>query len=208
MNNKRTPWAYRSGSTIIHRLPPGIKLICLVSLSLAAFFPGGIALSTVAALIAAGAIAAKIRPHELLRGSGPLFLVIGFTAVVRGAEFFPPGIDMEGLKKSLLFGLKAAVSFAAGALLFSTTTMTEIKKSISRAEQFFRIKKPYLSLGISLMLGFIPRFFEIWEAAALAWEARGGKNNFRRLVRLFPPVIERMLETAAETAAAMESRSA
>jgi biotin transport system permease protein len=206
MNNKGTPWAYRKGRSIIHRFPPGVKLVCLVSLSLLTFFPGSFVLPASAAVIGAGAIAARIRPWELLRGSGPLFFVIAFTVALQAAEFSPPGINTAGLKAGILFALRAAVSFAAGALLFSTTTMTEIKKSISRAEGFFRIKKPRISLGISLMMGFIPRFFEIWEAANLAWEARGGKQNFRRIVRLLPLVIERMLKTAAETAAAMESR--
>jgi energy-coupling factor transporter transmembrane protein EcfT len=207
-NMKRTPWAYRKGSSVIHRLPPGLKIIGLISVSLAVFFPGAVALPAAGALIAAGGIAAKIRPWELLRGSGPLFLVIAVTIALQALKFSPLGLNAEGLRDGLLFGLRAAVSFAAGALLFSTTTMTEIKKSLSKAEFFLHMEKLNLSLGISLMLGFIPRFFEIWENANLAWEARGGKKKLRRLVCLLPLVIERMLETAAETAAAMESRSA
>jgi biotin transport system permease protein len=56
------------------------------------------------------------------------------------------------------------------------------------------------------MLGFLPRFFEVWEAANLAFEARAGKRGLRRLVILAPLVIERMMEAAAETADALDSR--
>jgi biotin transport system permease protein len=69
-----------------------------------------------------------------------------------------------------------------------------------------RLERPRLSLGISLMLGFLPRFFEIWEAADTAYRARGGKKGLGQMRTLVPLVTERMLETAAETAQALESR--
>jgi energy-coupling factor transporter transmembrane protein EcfT len=62
------------------------------------------------------------------------------------------------------------------------------------------------SLGISLMLGFLPRFFEIWETANLACDARAGKKGLRRFLLLMPLIIERMMELAGETAEALESR--
>jgi biotin transport system permease protein len=62
------------------------------------------------------------------------------------------------------------------------------------------------SLGLSLMLGFLPRFFEIWEDSDVAYRARAGKKGITSLVLLIPLVTERMIEMAAETAAALESR--
>jgi energy-coupling factor transporter transmembrane protein EcfT len=69
-----------------------------------------------------------------------------------------------------------------------------------------RLKRPRLSLGISLMLGFIPRFFAVWDTAELAYRARGGKPGAAQMALLLPLVIERMIEGAMETAAALESR--
>jgi biotin transport system permease protein len=206
MKNENSPLAYLKNSTVIHRAPPGLKLAGLLLISIAAFFPGFIVLPAAAILIVTGSAAAKIPPWQLLRGSGPLFMLIAFTVMLQAVSFFPLHINSAGLKDGLIFGLRAAVSFAAGALLFSTTTMTEIKKSLSKVEKVFHLQRLRLSLGISLMLGFIPRFFEIWENCNLAWKARGGKNNFRRLKCLLPLVIERMLESAAEIAAALEAR--
>jgi biotin transport system permease protein len=54
------------------------------------------------------------------------------------------------------------------------------------------------------MLGFLPRFFEIWEDATLAWRARGGSPG--RIGTLILPVTERMLESAFNTAEALEAR--
>ncbi|MDR2110671.1 MAG: energy-coupling factor transporter transmembrane protein EcfT [Spirochaetaceae bacterium] len=56
------------------------------------------------------------------------------------------------------------------------------------------------------MLGFLPRFFEIWETVNLAYQARGGKGGIPRILILLPLVTERMMEIAAETAGALESR--
>ena len=64
----------------------------------------------------------------------------------------------------------------------------------------------FFSLGISLMLGFIPRFFELWETTNLACDARVCKRGPRRLLILVPLVTERMMEAAADTALALEAR--
>jgi biotin transport system permease protein len=122
------------------------------------------------------------------------------------------------------------VSFSAGSLLFSVTTMAELRDSIGKAEiairsvplaVFRKSKKKWaialvhrmeldklsrFSLGLSLMLGFLPRFFEIWEDSDVAYRARAGKKGITSLVLLIPLVTERMIEMAAETAAALESR--
>jgi biotin transport system permease protein len=71
-----------------------------------------------------------------------------------------------------------------------------------------RLERPKLSFAIPLMLGFLPRFFEIWEAAHTAYAARSGKKGVRATLTIVSLVTGRMLETAAETAEAMESRGA
>jgi biotin transport system permease protein len=65
----------------------------------------------------------------------------------------------------------------------------------------------FFSLGISLMLGFIPRFFDLWEASSLACDARSCRRGVRRLFVLVPLVTERMMEAAADTALALQARA-
>ncbi|MDR2470707.1 MAG: hypothetical protein LBD09_01180 [Treponema sp.] len=117
-------------------------------------------------------------------------------------------LDMGGLGVSLRFAGGILLSFAAASLFFAVTTMTEIRLSLERAERFVTRKKEgpgRLSLALALMLGFLPRFFETWEAAVAAFRARG-VPAFRRPFAILPLVTERMVEAAGETAAALESR--
>jgi len=208
---KAAPWSYRKGATALHRLPAGGKLAFLLLLSLAAFFPG----SEVQSLAIVAGIAlvliilsfiAKIGPAALLRGSGPLLFLVAAVFFFRGIELSPPGFNLDGLWESALFAVRICAAFAAGTLLFAVTTPGEIRKSLSRMEAALRLERLKLGLGISLMLGFLPRFFEIWEAVNLAWKSRGGKKSLSRLIVLIPLVVERMMVKAAETATALESR--
>jgi biotin transport system permease protein len=237
-----TPYRYRAGRSPLHRCPAALKLLGLFLVSVGAFFsiPG---LAAAAVVVIAGALTAGIRPWELLRGSKTvLFLAAviilcrtlspGGTALNAGAAGIEnPGfsiLNREGFLSGLHQGLCFTVSFAAGALLFSVTTMRELRDSLGRFENavvnrllsiplFFRAGKGQslpqtrrihnrFSLGLSLMLGFLPRFFEIWETANLACDARAGKRGPRRFMVLIPLVIERMMEMAGETAEALESR--
>jgi len=206
-----TPWSYRKGSTLLHRLPAGFKLAFLLLLSLAVFFPGSekrsfVILSVTALFLILLSFAAGIGPKSLLRGSGPLFFVVLAVFLFQGIELFPFGFNPEGLGESVIFCLRLAAAFSAGTLLFAVTTPGEIRKSLSRLETALCLEKLKIGLSISLMLGFLPRFFEIWEDLNLAWKCRAGKNHLSRLIVLIPLVIERMMFNAADTAMAMEAR--
>jgi biotin transport system permease protein len=230
------PFAYRSGKSPLHRCPAALKLLGLLALSAGAFY-SVYGLAAAAALLIAGALAARLRPWELLRGSKTVLLLAALFILIRSFRAEGPDaaagpgailsfLSAEGFFGGLHQGLCFIVSFAAGALLFSVTTMQELRNSLGRVETaainrflalgaLFRGGKAPLqkrraysgfSLGLSLMLGFLPRFFELWETANLACEARSGKRGFRRLVILVPLTIERMMEQAGETAEALESR--
>jgi biotin transport system permease protein len=159
--------------------------------------------------IAAAALVAGIRPWELLRGSRPVLLLALLFLLLRIVEFKPGEapffrINHAGISGGLSQGLSMIVSFSAGALLFAVTTMGELRDSLKgSARNGLRFR---LGLALSLTLGFLPRFFEIWEAAGMAWQARGGKKGIVQLAALIPPVAERMLETAFNTAEALEAR--
>jgi energy-coupling factor transporter transmembrane protein EcfT len=181
------------------------------------------ALPVLALLLAALSLAGRMRPWELLRGSRPLLLFVALIFLFQALELnlragvgleagtetpLPLSVNREGLKEGFVFALRIAFSFAAGALFFAVTTLGEIKKSIARLESFFHVKDLRISLLVSLMLMFLPRFFEQWEEAERAWRSRGGGRGFRKLKVLIPLVIAKMLELAAETSRALESRGA
>jgi biotin transport system permease protein len=197
------PYAYRPGNSVLHRLPGGVKLLGLFLISTLAFVFGIPALAAGTILVIAGSLAAGIGPGKLLRGARPLLVLILMVVICRlvsrGTIGEPDDLSKE-LAASLIFGWSIILAFGAAALFFSVTTMTEIKDSLDR----LHLKR--LSLGISLMLGFLPRFFAVWENTELAYRARCGKKGPAQLRALLPLVMERMLVSAGETAAALEGR--
>jgi len=210
-----SPWAYRKGDTPLHRLPPALKLILLLLLSSGVFIsplwmiPGGLCILT-------GAFLGGLKPWDLLRGSRGIallaLLVLLFHSLGSPREpgtwrLLPfLGIRREGFLSGLLFGVRMFLSFAIGTLFFTFTTLGEIRRTLGALENRFFPGKIRIALGFSLMLMFIPRFFELWDASNLAWEARGGGKGPARLRVLIPLVTERMIEAAGETAEALEAR--
>lgn len=203
---KHTPLSYKKGSTLLHRLPAGVKLAFLLLLSIAAFFPNIAILLVIAIILISLSFIARIRPAGLLLGSGPLLLIVLAVFVIQGVEFSPFGFNTGGLLEALVFCARIALAFASASLFFYVTTPGEIRKSLSRLEIILHLEKLKLSLHISLMLGFLKNFFEIWEDLDLAWKSRGGGRNLSRLLKLLPLLVEKLMIKAGETAIALEAR--
>jgi len=191
------PFRYRAGKTVLHRAPAGLKLLAVMAISTAACV-SIYGLAAAMALILAASVIARIPPWELLKGARTLALV---SLCIILLNFQTPVVG-------LITALRIFVPFIAAALLFAVTTMRDLRRSLSVLERRIRPRHyTYCSLGISLMLGFIPRFFELWESANLACDARQCKRGPRRLLLLVPLVTERMMESAADTALALEARA-
>jgi biotin transport system permease protein len=188
---------------LLHRLGGGWKLLALFLISTLAFALGLPVLAVGTVLVLAGSLAAGMRPRELLRGVKPLLLMallVTFCRSLGTDSARPVFFNPQGFAEGLVFGWSILLAFCAASLFFSVTTMTEIKDSLDR----LGLKR--LSLGLALMLGFLPRFFTLWEAAELAYRARCGKRGLPQLLALIPLVMEKMLLSAGETAAALEAR--
>jgi biotin transport system permease protein len=208
------PFSYRAGKTKLHRIPAIIKLLCVIVFSFAAF-SSVYGLAAVILVLFVFSIIAHIPPWQLLKGSKPLIILsLCIVLIKSGILESTPSVSMNGILGGVIIALRILVTFAAAALLFSLTTMRELRLDIAaieiRLKKFFGKKQkgsiPFFSLGICLMLGFIPRFFELWETANLACEARSSKRGIRRLFLLVPLITERMMESAADTALALEAR--
>jgi len=247
-----TVFGYKAGRTPLHRMPAGLKLVFVILISALAFVSVyGLAASILLILICCAF--ARIPPHELLRGSKPLVIlslcVIVLKSITMEGEgiatpemylfkmyiqsIYIPYISAKGFFGSLPGAAGLFVPFAAASLLFSVTTMRELRLSLALVEmnviRFFSRGRgreefnhgghgghgggkrkeghvPFFSLGLSLMLGFMPRFFEMWDEANLACDSRSCKRGLRRLLLLLPLVTERMMEASANTALALEAR--
>jgi biotin transport system permease protein len=212
------PFGYRPGNSPLHRCPALVKLLGLLLISVFAYGSvpvlGALAPAIAALGIGLAALAAGIRPWELLRGSRPLLLLALFLLFLRAVEFNPAPpffrCNRGEIPGGLAQGLSMVVSFAGGALLFAVTTMKELRDGLGcgkRRKQGNRAALRFrFGLALSLMLGFLPRFFEIWEETNMACEARGAAGGVRRLFLVIPPAVERMIEKALDTALALEGR--
>jgi len=205
---RSAPFSYRAGKTLLHRMPAGLKVVFVILISAFAFGSVyGLAASIL--FILAACAAARIPPPVLLKGSKPLVILSLCVILLKTIT-----LNKEGFFEDLLAGVRIFVPFAAAALLFSVTTMRELRLSLALIEtsviHIFSPRRkhiPFVSLGISLMLGFIPRFFEMWDNANLACDSRSCKRGLHRLFLLIPLVTERMMEASANTALALEARA-
>ncbi|MDR2097888.1 MAG: hypothetical protein LBP37_05140, partial [Spirochaetaceae bacterium] len=201
-----TPFSYKAKRTPLHRLNAGVKLICLFAFSAAAFFVNPFCSIVLGAALCAAALCAGLKPPALLRGSRPIVLLGLFVAFGRALDF-SQAFNVDGFLGGLLFMWSMMLSFCAGSLLFAVTTMTELRDAACTAEQAVlrplaalldtiksprlerlrsAVRHPRLGLALSLMLGFIPRFFAEWDALQSAHEARAGKKNISEMSRLIP----------------------
>jgi biotin transport system permease protein len=212
-----TPFGYRARKTALHTMPAGLKLVFVIIISAFSFVSiYGLAASILLILLAS--VIARIPPPVLLKGSKTLVImslcVILLKTITPNVGGDIPFISVKGFFEGLLAAARIFVPFASAALLFSVTTTRELRLSLALVEKsifktFFHSRKhiPFFSLGVSLMLGFIPRFFELWDDANLACDSRSCKKGLRRLPLLLPLVTERMMEACANTALALESRA-
>jgi biotin transport system permease protein len=233
MDRELSPFSYRNRPSPLHRLPAGGKLIFFLTGSAAVFLFGFAALLPGVIVLLALASIANISAAELLRGSRLLLISAILVLALRSLNFTAPYFSPKGFLDGLRFALSMVFCFAAGSLFFSVSSRSGILASLSRTElvirSFFprllrrpepgpspsakqarnaepKTAYPFFSLAVSLMLGFIPRFFSLWDDMEKAYAARGGRPGPGKLRLLVPPAGEAMLESAAETEKALEAR--
>jgi biotin transport system permease protein len=205
----------------------GLKLLCLLLFSAAAFFANPACSAALSVVLAAAALVAGLNPASLLHGSRPIVILGVFVVLGRSFDFSPPYFNEDGFMGGLLFLWGMLLSFCGGALLFAVTTTAELREAVSAVECALlkpvafllrnarnpRLKRlraavlyPRTALALSLMMGFIPRFFAEWEALQSAYRARAGSRGIAELRSLVPLAAGRMIDKAVETAAALEAR--
>jgi energy-coupling factor transporter transmembrane protein EcfT len=205
-------------------------MLCLIVFSASVFAGGAVCMAAFSILLMAGAFCTGLSPAALLRGVRPIAILGLFVMFSRALDFSPaPIFSTEGFLSGLLFLWSMALLFCAASLFYAVTTAAEIREAVSRIERLLlypvaallknakspllqRLRstalRPHLALALGLMLGFLPRFFAEWEALQTASRARAGKRGVTEIKRLVPLVVNRLMDRALETAAALEARGA
>ncbi len=216
---------YFPGDTLVHRLDPRTKLIC-VMLYIAALF---VASTPLGLLLAASSLAisvaiSKIAVKSLVKGLKPLILLVVLTGLLNLfytdgellCEFWIFRITRQGIYKSIQMVLRIVFLVCGTFLLTYTTSPLSITDGLERLlSPFKKIGLPVheLSMMMSIALRFIPTLIEETDKIMSAQKARGADFDSGGLIRrakaLLPvlvPLFVSAFRRADELATAMECR--
>jgi biotin transport system permease protein/energy-coupling factor transport system permease protein len=221
---------YKATRGILQRLPAGLKLLLFLPLSAFCF---SLPLPFLASAIAALALLASLcgfSPGEQFCDLKPaafyallMYTLSVFSALLEAREAMPPSSLAIALfmpkRDFLLSALRLAVIVQLSALLFRSTSSLEIREALAGLERRIRCGlsripllqkislKPRAAQSIALFAGFIPEIFATWAQLDLAWAARGGKPDKRKIRTLVFALISLSFEKASRKATALAARS-
>ncbi len=213
-----TAFAYRPGTSMLHRLDVRMKLALVAAASLIALQLGfsGLGPMALSLMVVAARCPRSLRIETSeLRWIG-LLLAFVFSARVLSADgttvlsILALDITREGLRAGALVSLRLALVFLIGTLLMGTTRSSEIKTAV----QWFLKPLPFVSAErvgtmLGLLVRFIPVIFEEVSQASDAQRARAveyRRNPLQRAVKLGVPIMSRIFKRSDQLALAMEAR--
>ncbi|HHT46907.1 MAG TPA: energy-coupling factor transporter transmembrane protein EcfT [Firmicutes bacterium] len=217
---------YLPGDSLLHKLDPRIKLLCLlvliVTLFLVRTFWGFILFGAFIFIIF---LIAKLPWRYFLRGLRPVLYIILFTLILhflftKGGKVYwrlgPLSVEEAGIYMGTFMTLRLIL------LVVTTLLITLTTSPISFADGIEFMLRPFRRLGIpgheiammmTIALRFIPTLMEESDKIRKAQIARGADfetgNIFRRarnLVPLLVPLFVSAFRRADELAIAMEAR--
>lgn len=191
---------YIPGNSLLHWLPPGVKILTLALLgSLLFIYPQ---LSwTLAAL--AGVVLlyplARIPPRIMLLQLKPLLWLLVLLFAVQWW--------MTGWQSGVLVVVRLMALMLLAALVTLTTRVSDMIDALERGLfwlRFVRINPGKVSMALALALRFIPVLAAI---VAEVREAQKSRGLDRSVIAVAIPVIVRTLKMADDIAAALEARA-
>jgi energy-coupling factor transporter transmembrane protein EcfT len=206
-----SPFRYRSGDSLLHRLHPLAKFYCLVAFS-SGLMRTGYALS--APLLALGLVCMgilRITPREIMQKGRFLVLLSLFILFFRCFSFdFKAPLAPGSLLPALLYVGKLAIIFLLTELFFVSTRIGELGAAFSIASRAC-LRRQDLDPGLylSLAVNFIPRVFAAYQGGMDAARSRAfGKRGYRYhgLVIVLTALLRSTIKSALWTAQAMEAR--
>ncbi|OCA56351.1 energy-coupling factor transporter transmembrane component T family protein [Photorhabdus namnaonensis] len=191
---------YNPGSSFVHRVSPGLKIISLVILGTLLFVIPRIDLSVAAlACIVLLYLLARISLKTAWMQLRPALWVLALIFIV------------QLLLHHWTAGVLVVVRLVSLLLLASLVTLTTRSSDMIDALEkglgwlyYLGINPGKVSLALSLALRFIPVLASITEEVREAQKARGLDKS---VIAIAVPVIVRMLKMADDISAAIEARS-
>ena len=217
---------YFPGNTIVHRLDPRTKLLCVILYIVALFNAKSVlTYALVAAVLTVCILTSKVHYKALTRGLKPVYIIVAFTAIMN--LFFTGGtpvadvwllrhVTVEGIRTAITMIVRILLLVASTSLLTYTTSpmaLTDGLESLLGPLKKFHVPVHEFSMMMSIALRFIPTLIEETDKIMSAQKARGADfesgNIFQRaraLVPILVPLFISAFRRADELATAMECR--
>jgi len=226
MNSRITLGRYVPGNSFIHRLDPRLKILALIGLLVAVFFPLTYIQYTflvVCVLIMLGisktSLKSIFKSLKMMWFTILLLLIINAFVVKTGAVLFTIGtfeFHVNALTQTLMIFVRLFLMICLTTILTTTTTPLELTNAI---EWYFSplkvIKFPAheIAMTISIALRFIPTLLEETEKIIKAQASRGVdlkngklKEKINGVISLIIPLFVSSFQRSEELADAMEAR--
>lgn len=191
--------AYRPGTSFLHRMPAGAKLLAMVAISVASVV---LASPTTSAVLVLGVLVlltvARARLGRLLRTLRGLLVVMTLLAAYQAWQ--------QGWQHAatVVGGLVGLILLAT--VLTTTTSVDEMLDTLTRALGPFRrlgVSPELVALAFSLMIRGIPTTLEIAAETRQAARARGLDRDLRALL---VPMVLRVVAHARATGEGLHAR--
>ena len=217
---------YFPGNTLVHRLAPRTKLICVVFYLVALFCAKSfVGYGVVALALAVSIYVSKVKLKALTKGLKPVLIILIFTAAMN--LFFNEGtpiadvwllrsITWEGLERAVYMVLRIVMLIMGTFLVTYTTSpisLTDGLEQLLNGLKRFRVPVHELAMMMSIALRFIPTLIEETDKIMSAQKARGADfesgnllEKAKALIPILVPLFISAFRRADELATAMECR--
>ncbi|MGN0729540.1 CbiQ family ECF transporter T component [Treponema sp.] len=220
-------FSYRKGTSVIHRLPPAVKLCALfilcifvysggTSVSWEELFSTGIALRILGflALGFAAFFLSGAKWNSLLQLKF-VFVIGGFVTLLKLADI-PFRLNKDALAYGILYTARFFITSLAAQIVFETTSPLQIQNTLEHLQSGIAKIIPQIArlnpaLTVSLAINFIPEIFSTWSRVELAVKARmpgKSKASIRILSQQLTTFLSCLLHSAEIKRMAVLNRSA
>ena len=191
---------YVQGESLLHRLPPRLKLACLLAVSLAVFLTRSPLVLGAAMLASAGVYASlRIGWRQSWLRLRPILITIAAVATAT--------MLLNSTAEGIVVLLRLTTLMLFAAAVTATTPVSAFMEEVTGAarplEKLGLINAADIGLAVGLVIRFVPEVVSRYQSLAEAHRARGLKL---RPATAIVPLIIQTLKSADEIAAAIDAR--
>ena len=213
------------GNSILHRLDPRTKILCLFTLMIVIFAAQGWAAYLSLTILTATLIfISKVPPLTVLKSIKPLAWIILFTLLIHFvshdgevlAKFYVFKVTTEGIVYGVQISLRLMLLIALSSLLTFTTSplkLTDATEKLLSPLKKVGIPSHELAMMMTIAIRFVPTLIEetdkiikAQKSRGLDFESGGVIKRLRAMVPILVPLFLSSFRRADDLAMAMEAR--